>query len=155
MIIFIAWTHGSEYFSHQKQRYPTRKNTLQWFFSLILAAIRQCIGPSKIGKTDSNTASESPQSDEPKDQGPKNHSISDLTALTQLIREIKSIYPSLPPYVLEETLNKLSAPPAPSSPTQRQGSLRKPKELPPSTPPIQPERCSSPPSSPSCNCEIP
>jgi hypothetical protein len=60
-----------------------------------------------------------------KDQGAKNRSISDLTALTQLIREIKSIYPPLPPYALEETLNKPSAAPAPPSPTQGQGSIKK------------------------------
>jgi hypothetical protein len=52
-------------------------------FLPILATIRQCIGPSKIGQTDSNIAAECPQSDEAKGQGPKNHSISDLTALTQ------------------------------------------------------------------------
>jgi hypothetical protein len=60
----------------------------------MLAAIRQCIGLSKIGQTDNNTAPEPLQSDETKDQGPKNHSISDLTALTQLIREIKSTCPA-------------------------------------------------------------
>ena len=37
-------------------------------FGLILAKIQQCIGPSTIGQTDSNTAPEPPQSDEPKDQ---------------------------------------------------------------------------------------
>jgi hypothetical protein len=138
-------------FSHQKQRYPRRKNTLLWFFFLpILGTIRQCIGPSKIGQAVSNTAPEHPQSDEPKDQGPKNHSVSDLTALTQLIREIKSIYPPLPPYASEETLNKPSAPLAPTSPTQRQGSIKEIKELPPSSPPIQLERGISLPLSPSC-----
>jgi hypothetical protein len=64
-------------------------------FWLVLAAIWQSIGLSKIRHTDSNTAPESSQSDEPKDQGPKNHSISDLTALTQLMREIKSVHPCL------------------------------------------------------------
>jgi hypothetical protein len=74
-------------------------------FLPILATLRQCVRPSKIGKPDSNTAAELPQSDEPKVQGPTDHSISDLTALTQLIREIKSIYPPLPPYALEGKLN--------------------------------------------------
>jgi hypothetical protein len=50
-------------------------------FGLILAKIQQCIGPSTIGQTDSNTAPEPSESDEPKDQCPKNHPFSDLTAL--------------------------------------------------------------------------
>ena len=91
----------------------------------MLAAIRQCIGLSKIGQTDNNTAPEPLQSDETKDQGPKNHSISDLTALTQLLREIKSIYPPLPLYASEEKLIKPFAPLAPPSPTQRKGSIKK------------------------------
>lgn len=88
---------------------------------------------------------EYPQSDKPKDQGPKKHSISDLTVLTQLIQEIKPIYPLLPPNALEETVNKPSAPPTPPSPTQEQGSIKKSNEKPPATPltsllPIQPKR---------------
>jgi hypothetical protein len=121
-------------------------------FLPILSEIRQCIGPSKIGQTDSNTAAERPQSDEPKGQRPKNHSISDLTALTQLIREIKSIYPPLPPYASEEKLIKPPAPLAPPSPSQRQSFIKKTKEIPPSPPP---ERGTSPLLSPSCKSEIP
>lgn len=71
---------------------------------LILAAIQQCIGPSRTGQTDSSSiALQLPQSDEPKGQVHKNHSISDLIAHIQLIKEIKSIYPTLPPYASEET----------------------------------------------------
>jgi hypothetical protein len=66
-------------FSHQKQRYARQKNTLLWFLP-ILAAIRQCIGPSKIGQTDSNTAPEPTQSDEPKDQSFISEGNADQTA---------------------------------------------------------------------------
>ncbi|XP_076779871.1 uncharacterized protein LOC143438151 [Arvicanthis niloticus] len=113
-------------------------------FLPILAAIRQCIRPSKIGQTENNTAPGAPQLNEPKNQGPKSHLVSDLEALTQLIREIKSIYPPLPPYALEEM--KPCAPPVPPSPIQRQGFIKIPKEPSPAFPlTSQPKRDKSPP----------
>ena len=78
-----------------KNRDTQEGKTPFYDFSPILAAIRQCTEPSKIQKTDSNTASEPHQSDEPTDQSPKKYPISDLTALTQLMREIKSVHPCL------------------------------------------------------------
>jgi hypothetical protein len=95
MPIFIAQSHGSKYLLSSKTEIPKKEKHPPMIFLLILAPIQQCIEPSKIGQADSNAASELPQSDEPKNQGPKCHPISDLTALTKLIREIKSIYPPL------------------------------------------------------------
>jgi hypothetical protein len=54
-----------------KNRDTQEGKTPVYDFSPILAAIRQCTEPSKIQKTDSNTASEPHQSDEPTDQSPK------------------------------------------------------------------------------------
>lgn len=52
------------------------------------------------------TAHELSQSDESKDQGPKDQLISNLTALTHITRKIKTLYPAMPPLYLKNNSNK-------------------------------------------------